>query len=163
MKKWNIKFLILLITAVLMISVISCDPGKKYEKEEQEKIQDYIVNNPEKNFIMQQSGLYYMEVKAGSGRMPVVHDTAYMKYTGKFLDGEVFSSNIGTKDTLIAPLGEGWLIAGLEEGITLMKEGGKATLLIPSKLAYGATGYYSINSYTPIIYDIDLVRVVPGP
>jgi FKBP-type peptidyl-prolyl cis-trans isomerase FkpA/FKBP-type peptidyl-prolyl cis-trans isomerase FklB len=44
-----------------------------------------------------------------------------------------------------------------------MKEGGKATLLIPSKLAYGTQGFYSVPGYTPLIYDVQLVRVIPGP
>ena len=45
----------------------------------------------------------------------------------------------------------------------LMKEGGKATFLIPSKLAYGTHGNYSVPGYTPVIFDIQLVRVIPGP
>jgi FKBP-type peptidyl-prolyl cis-trans isomerase len=44
-----------------------------------------------------------------------------------------------------------------------MKEGGKATFLIPSKLAYGTQGNYSVPGYTPVIFDIQLVRVIPGP
>jgi len=44
-----------------------------------------------------------------------------------------------------------------------MDEGGKATLLIPSKLAYGTSGYYTIPGYTPLLYDVQLVKVIPGP
>ena len=55
------------------------------------------------------------------------------------------------------------LIAGFDEGITYMKEGGKATFLIPSKLAYGTSGYYTIPGYTPLLYDVQLVKVIPGP
>ena len=42
-----------------------------------------------------------------------------------------------------------------------MKPGGKSTLLIPSKLAYGAMGTYGISGYTPLLFDIELVKVVP--
>jgi FKBP-type peptidyl-prolyl cis-trans isomerase len=74
----------------------------------------------------------------------------------------VFDTNAGGAD-LIRPAGEGYLPLGLDEGIMLMKEGGKATFLIPSKLAYGTQGNYSVPGYTPVIFDIQLVRVIPGP
>jgi FKBP-type peptidyl-prolyl cis-trans isomerase len=44
-----------------------------------------------------------------------------------------------------------------------MRAGGKALLLIPSKLAYGSTGdYYYVGGYTPLLIDVALVRVKPG-
>jgi peptidylprolyl isomerase len=146
-----------------MISLVSCDPGKKYEKEEKSLIDDYLNSNSSLNFVLQPSGLYYLEVLAGSGRMPVLHDTVNVKYTGKFLNGTVFDTNVGKTDSLVFPVAEGWVIAGFDEGITLMKEGGKATFLVPSKLAYGPSGFYLINGYTPLLYDVELVRVTPGP
>jgi FKBP-type peptidyl-prolyl cis-trans isomerase len=83
-------------------------------------------------------------------------------YTGKFLNGNVFDTNAGGADLVII-VGGGAYIPGLEEGITYMKEGGKATLLIPSKLAYGTSGLYNIPGYTPLLFDIQLVKVIPGP
>jgi FKBP-type peptidyl-prolyl cis-trans isomerase len=44
-----------------------------------------------------------------------------------------------------------------------MQEGGKASFLIPSKLAYGSSGYYTIGGYTPLLYDVELLLVKPGP
>jgi peptidyl-prolyl cis-trans isomerase A (cyclophilin A) len=42
-----------------------------------------------------------------------------------------------------------------------MTEGEKVTVLIPSKLAYGAMGAGSlIPPFTPLIFDMELVRVV---
>ena len=95
--------------------------------------------------------------------MPIMHDTAYLKYTEKFLDGTIYDTNVGTTDTLIRPVAEGWIVYGIDEGITYMKEGGKTTFLVPSKLAYGASGSYSIPGYTALLFDIELVRVKPGP
>jgi len=34
------------------------------------------------------------------GPAPVAHHAAYVKYTGKFLDGTVFDTNVGKPDTL---------------------------------------------------------------
>ncbi|MCX6325190.1 MAG: FKBP-type peptidyl-prolyl cis-trans isomerase [Bacteroidia bacterium] len=173
MIKRNIQTILLLFTTILMLSLGSCDPGKEYEKEENAKIQAYLSSNPTLNFELKTSGLFYLEVQTGSGPLPVTSDTAYIMYTGKFLDGTVFATNIGTIDTIIRPVESGWLIPGLSEGITYLREGGKSVLLVPSKLAYGPNGYYVYDSsygyypvipgYTPLLFDVELVRIKAGP
>jgi FKBP-type peptidyl-prolyl cis-trans isomerase FkpA len=153
-----------LLVAILIISLSSCDPGKKYEKEEQAQIQDYLSRNSNLNFELKPSGLYYLDELVGTGRTPVTHDTAYMMYTGKFLNGTTFETNYGTTDTLIFPVGENWLtIQGLDEAVTYMKEGGKALTLIPSSLAFGSMGTYTIGGHTPILVEAYLVRIAKGP
>jgi len=164
MAKKNVQTILLILTVVFMVALVSCNPSKKYEKEEDAKIQDYLNSNTNLNFVLKPSGLYYMEVVPGSGRLAVPHDTAYVMFTGKFLDGTAFTTNIGTTDTLIIPVAEGYLLSGFDEGITYMKAGGSATLLFPSRLGYGASGYYPyIDGYTPLIFDINLVKVKAGP
>ena len=92
-----------------------------------------------------------LEVLAGTGIIPVTNDTAYVKYTGKFLEGTTFDTNVGTtQKDFVFTVGEN-VIAGFDEGVTYMKVGGKSTLLIPSNLAYGTQGYYIIPGYTPLI------------
>ena len=122
-------------------------------------IQEFINNNPTFPFQLEPSGLYYLDLIIGTGPAPVTHDTAFVKYAGRFLEGTVFDSDIGRTDTLIFPVNEGYLISGFEEGISYMREGGRALFLIPSKLAYGPEGYYTIPGYTPILYEVDLVKV----
>jgi len=164
MIKRNIQQIFLLLTVVLMVSLVSCDPSKKFEKEESVKIQDYLSSNSNLNFVLKTSGLYYLEVQAGSGQLPVKLDTVYTKFTAKFLDGTIFDTNVGTPDSLISILGEGWPLSGYDEGIAYMKVGGKAILLLPSKLAYGSYGSYPyIQGYTPLLLDVELVKVKAGP
>lgn len=163
MLRRNVKTVLLLLVAVIMLSIVSCDPAKKYEKEETAKIENYLNSNQNLSFVLKTSGLYYYEVQAGTGRAAVTNDTAYVKYTGKFLDGTVFDTNVGKPDSLIFPVDNGWMIYGFDEGITLMKEGGKAIILVPSKLGYGPAGRYIIPGYTPLLYDVELVKVVPKP
>jgi FKBP-type peptidyl-prolyl cis-trans isomerase len=85
----------------------------------------------------------------------------YLFYTGKYLDGRVFDSNVAKKDTLILPIGELWLIPGFDEGIQYMKVGGKAMLLIPSDLGYGSSGRGPIGGFTPLLFDVELLKVKP--
>jgi FKBP-type peptidyl-prolyl cis-trans isomerase len=164
MMKTNSFISLLIILTVLSFTIISCDPSKKYVEQEEDQIQDYIKSNPNLSFDLKPSGLYYVTIQAGTGITPVKHDTAYLKYTGRFLSGNIFDTNISDSkiDTLIVPVDEGWMIQGFDEGITYMKVGEKAQLLIPSKLAYGPTGYYMIGGYTPLLFDLELVKVKRG-
>jgi FKBP-type peptidyl-prolyl cis-trans isomerase len=144
---------------ILLISAVSCDPSKKYEEDEKNAITSYLLDNSTLTYELKPSGLYYLEVKAGEGLLAETHDTAYVIYKGMFLDGTAFDTNAG-KDTLVFPVNEGWMIPGFDESITYMKEGGKAQVIIPSKLGYGPSGYYMIGGYTPLLYDIELARLV---
>jgi FKBP-type peptidyl-prolyl cis-trans isomerase len=151
---------LLLVVAVLLMSLVSCDPSAKYEKEERQSIANYLSSSSVE-FTKEPSGLYYYESLAGTGEPPAVHDTAYVTYTGKFLDGTTFDTNVG-KTPFSFPVGEGYVIAGFDEGIMYMKLGGKALMIIPSNLAYGSTGYYTIGGFTPLLYEVELTKIVAG-
>ncbi|MBG0859614.1 MAG: FKBP-type peptidyl-prolyl cis-trans isomerase [Bacteroidales bacterium] len=149
------------IVGIILIVSVSCNLSKKYEREEAEEIQQYLDSHTDLNFELKPSGLYYLEVLAGTGEIATVHDTAYVIYTGKYLNGTPFDTNVG-KDSLIFPVGEGFTIEGFDEGITYMREKGKSTFLIPSRLGWGSSGYY-MPAYTPIVFEVELARLVQGP
>jgi FKBP-type peptidyl-prolyl cis-trans isomerase FkpA len=160
-KFWTIN---ILLNVILMVSVVSCNPEKQFEEDEKANIQDYLNKNSTLNFILKPSGLYYLEVVLGTGLSPVLNDSASVIYTGKFLDGTVFDSNVESGILYVFKIGDSvqGVIPGFEEGVTLMKEGGKSTLLIPSKLAFGKYGSNNgyIPGFTPLLFDITLVKVV---
>jgi FKBP-type peptidyl-prolyl cis-trans isomerase len=162
MNKKYFNSILLFLVVGLSMALVSCNPARKYEKAEKESISNYLNTHLTDTFTLESSGLYYRQVLLGTGPAPVTHDTASVVYTGSFLDGTVFDSNVG-KANLIFPVNEGVLIQGFDEGILYMKQGGKAQFLIPSSLGYGTQGYYSIGGYTPLLYDVELVLVKPGP
>jgi FKBP-type peptidyl-prolyl cis-trans isomerase len=155
-KNRKIRYLIPALVAGLIIIVLaSCNSTKKYEEEEAAEIRNYLDSHTDLSYELKASGLYYIDEVVGTGELAVTHDTAYFFYTGYFLDGVKFGSNVGSTDTLIRPVNEGWLIGGFDEALTYMREGGRAKILLPSKLAY--------FDYEPLLFDIYLARLVPGP
>lgn len=109
------------------------------------------------------SGLYYIEKVKGKGKKAENGKKVQMNYTGRLLDGTKFDSNFDR--TPVKPLeftlGQKQVIAGWDEGIALMNEGGKATLIIPSKLAYGEREMGGkIKAYSPLVFDVELVKVL---
>jgi FKBP-type peptidyl-prolyl cis-trans isomerase FkpA len=166
MIKNNIKKISVSLTTVIMITLISCDPGRKYEKEEASQIEAYLVSNFNITFDLKPSGLYYHEILAGTGNSPVAGDSVFVRSTGMFLSGYVFAPAPSAGKSYGFPIGVGLTITGFDEGIYLMKVGGKATLLIPSKLAYGPMGSYNpyygyqeIPGYTPLLFDVELTGI----
>jgi FKBP-type peptidyl-prolyl cis-trans isomerase FkpA len=161
LNKRTMYFIILI--DMIMILLASCNSREDLELQEALEIQTYLTNNPTLNFDLKGSGLYYLEVKTGTGLLAKTHDTAYIFYTAKFLDGTIANTNVGTVDTLIAVVNEGFFIKGFDEGLTYMREGGQSLLLTPSRLAYGPTGnYYNISGYTPLLYFVELIKVKPA-
>jgi FKBP-type peptidyl-prolyl cis-trans isomerase len=157
----NKKIKLSIMTGIMMVLITSCLSTEKFEKEEVLRIQSYLAAHPDINFELKSSGLYYADIVVGTGTHPVTHDTAYIMYNGTFLNETTWTTNIGTTDTLISPVGEEKLLTGFDEAITYMNAGGKSKIVVPSELGYGNTGWY-FPAYTPLVYDIYLVRIKPG-
>ena len=106
------------------------------------------------------SGLEYIEIEAGTGAQAVAGHTVSVHYTGKFPGGKVFDSSIPRGEPITFQLGAGRVIKGWDEGIALMKVGGKAQLVIPPALAYGERGAGGvIPPNATLVFDVELVDV----
>jgi FKBP-type peptidyl-prolyl cis-trans isomerase len=76
-------------------------------------------------------------------------------------DGTVFDSSSNRNQAFEFTLGEGRVIKGWDEGIAMMNAGGKATLIIPSNLAYGDRGSgQRIPPYSPLVFEVELQEIV---
>lgn len=125
-------------------------------------LQDYLKSHNIK-VKPTETGLYFISKVPGKGRNAKFNDLVTVHYTGRLLDGTQFDSSIG-KDPLQLPLGQGRVIPGWEEGLSLMKEGGKAQLIIPSSLGYGSYGAGGvIPPFATLIFDVELIKVEDMP
>ena len=84
------------------------------------------------------SGLVYRSLKDGTGASPKAADTVKVHYQGTFPDGREFDSSYKRGQPLEFPLNG--VIKCWTEGVQLMKVGGKAKLVCPPAIAYGARG-----------------------
>lgn len=107
------------------------------------------------------SGLYYSIKTPGSGEQLAPGKTVTMNYTGKTLDGVSFDSNVDPKFQHVEPfnfvLGQGQVIRGWDEGVALLKKGSKATLYIPSPLAYGPQASDRLPANAILVFDVEVV------
>jgi peptidylprolyl isomerase len=106
------------------------------------------------------SGLEYIELEAGTGAQAQAGKTVEVHYTGRLQDGTVFDSSVSRGVPISFKLGIGQVIKGWDEGIALMKVGGKAQLVIPPNLGYGASGAGGvIPPNATLVFDVELVDV----
>jgi FKBP-type peptidyl-prolyl cis-trans isomerase len=132
---------------------------EEFRVSEDSLINDYITKNKIK-VKPTDDGLYFMKNVSGTGKAIKIGSKVLVHYTGKLLDGSVFDSSIEYGTPFELTVGEGQVIPGWEKALLLMKGGDKATVLIPSKLAYGSRGAdYVIPPYTPLIFDMEIVSV----
>lgn len=118
------------------------------------------INKP--TALTHSSGLRYAITTLGTGVKPKLTNKVVVKYSGKFIKENVAAANstvfdqASTATTLtLSQLIEGWQI-----GIQLLPKGTKATLYIPSGLAYGKKGTGSaIPANSNLFFDVELVDV----
>lgn len=106
------------------------------------------------------SGLHYILEQDGNGPKPNKFQEVSVHYRGTLTDGTEFDSSYKRGKPISFPIQAGRVIAGWDEGISLLSEGGKAKLIIPYFLAYGEQGRPPIiPAKATLIFDVELVRV----
>ncbi len=153
-----------LYVAILSTALFSCNKEETqflpYEEQlaiDAKIIEDYLTENG-LSAESTSEGLRYEITKTGDGNFPDTGSTVVVNYTGKLLNGSVFDSN--TNGSFSFKLGARQVIAGWDIGIALLSKGGKATLYIPSGLAYGTQGAgSSIGSNEVLIFEVELVDI----
>ncbi len=164
-------------TMLYTVKLNSVKSKEQYEKEvaakkAQEQAQNDKLKNQEKvtmaNYISKNkitvqptpSGLYYIETAAGTGEQAVAGDKVKVHYSGTLLDGTKFDASYDRGEPYEFTLGRNEVVKGWDEGIAMMKKGGKATLIVPSSLAYGERARGAvIHAFAPLKFDVELVDV----
>lgn len=122
-------------------------------------IVDYLAANNLES-IKTASGLHYVVTEQGDQPKPQKGQEVSVHYAGKLLDGTEFDNSFKRGEPIEFPVGTGRVIKGWDEGLQLINVGSKATLLIPSGLAYGerGAGGGKIPADSVLIFDVEIVK-----
>ena len=137
------------------------DGQKEFKKDqlEKEKAMQDQLNKISKGSKKTSSGLMYKMEKKGSGDNAKAGDVVSVHYTGYLPDGTKFDSSVDRGEPIEFPLGQGRVIKGWDEGISLLNIGAKATLIIPPNLGYGSRAMGPIPANSILIFEVELVDI----
>ncbi|TYB80142.1 peptidylprolyl isomerase [Bizionia gelidisalsuginis] len=111
-------------------------------------------------FETTESGLRYQIIQKGNGAKAEKGKTVSVHYKGTLTDGTVFDSSYKRNSPIDFALGMGQVIAGWDEGVSLLHVGDKARFVVPSDLGYGARGAGGvIPPDATLIFDVELMAV----
>ncbi len=112
----------------------------------------------EKGAVKTASGLVYKSIKEGSGKSPTAASVVEVNYRGTLPNGKEFDSSYKRKQSIKFPLSG--VIPCWTEGVQKMKVGGKAKLVCPPELAYGARGAgRDVPPNATLIFEVELLDV----
>lgn len=126
------------------------EEGNKYREE----------NGKKPGVTTTASGLQIEHLKEGTGASPLATSKVKVHYVGTLIDGTKFDSSVDRGEPIEFPL-DG-VIKGWTEGLQMMKVGGKARLVIPPEIGYGARGQGPIPPNATLVFEVELLDI-PQP
>jgi FKBP-type peptidyl-prolyl cis-trans isomerase FkpA len=110
-----------------------------------------------------ESGVYYRDVRVGTGDEAAAADQVTITYAGYLKDGTLFDSR-----STPTQLALGATVQGFRDGVVGMRVGGVRKIVIPSALAYGWQGRPDASPPIPrnatLVFDVELFVVTkPTP
>ena len=111
-----------------------------------------VAKNPEMKALKQ--GVYYKEIKAGTGAKPTASQVVKISYEGKTIDGKVFDKNDGVTMQI------GQAVPGFNEALLNMPVGAKWEVYIPYAAGYNAQQPSpDIKPFSTLIFTIEMLSI----
>ena len=131
---------------VLLVAVAACSGGE-------EAASDGAATSSE-------SGLQITHLVEGDGEQPTATSLVEVHYHGTLEDGTVFDSSVDRGRPARFPLNR--VIACWTEGVQQIKVGGKARLVCPPEIAYGARGTPGgpIPPNATLTFEVELLQIL---
>ena len=94
----------------------------------------------------------------GTGAAIKSTDFVYVNYVGKLTDGTVFDATTGKEPALFPVKG---VIPGFSQALQQLSVGSKATIVIPSELAYGreAVGDGKVPANSILTFEVEILKL----
>jgi len=133
---------------------------RQYKGHKDENIAFMSDNSKKDSVITLPSGLQYVVIKDGNGPKPSMNDRIKVHYTGKLIDGTIFDSSYQRNEPAEFIVGQ--VIPGWVEALQLMSVGSKWRIFIPEELAYGSRAQGAIKPFSALIFDVELIDILPA-
>jgi FKBP-type peptidyl-prolyl cis-trans isomerase len=117
------------------------------------------VENNSMNNQINLSRMIVEDIKIGKGKEVEIGNTVLVHYAGTLQDGTPFDNSRQRGAPFSFNVGAGQVIAGWDEGLIGMKEGGERILVIPPDKAYGDAGIGPIPGGATLVFTIELLEV----
>jgi FKBP-type peptidyl-prolyl cis-trans isomerase len=156
MKIFKSVFIPVISLLFVITSCLNIDPVEFTAEKEQQDLASYLNELKGKGFDIDTTslGVFYIRMKEGTGSFPVEGDTVSVKYVGYMLNGNVFDTSFyasaDSSWTYVHKTGN--LLPAWDEITSMMNTNCKMEFIIPSSLAYGATGAGVIPPYSPLVF-----------
>lgn len=130
---------------------------------DQNTILNYAIDNG-LDLEKTNSGLFYRIDQPGEGKFVSWGNKIEAHYKGYFLDGKVFDSSYKKGKPLEFYVGN--MIDAWNEGLQLLKPGGKMLLITPSTMGYGEKGITTpkgdelIPANSILVFEIEVIQIV---
>lgn len=165
---------ILLIMAVVAVTLSACrenDIGRLREIE-----LEYLDKYIQKEGITAKpynSGLYFIELQRGEGdtikagdQIDILYRTWVLRDTLILIDQNITSEGIfyePLRFTVAANDAAAGVEAGLNQGVKLMQNKGKARMIMPSEIAYGQYGSGTVPGFATLVMEVTIYKHVKAP
>lgn len=161
-------FLFLAVVGTVIFTLDSCKKSVSLDElraQEENRLDSYLAYNNITDSLTA-SGMYYIERVKGTGDSIKTGDRVKIFYTAMYIVDDTtttvfdYTGNYVPYEFVVGANA----VAGLNEGLTYMKQGGKATFIIPSSLGFGATNNYTygVPRFSTLIYNVEVYRHYPA-
>jgi FKBP-type peptidyl-prolyl cis-trans isomerase len=156
------KIQLVILSAFVISGLAACskesvDPSSEAYDRNDSEIKTYVSKNNLAGTLTA-SGLYYVITNPNpAGKLATIGEELEFSYKATNLEGQLVDSSAAASPVFY-PLGIGSVFPGLEQGLSLMREGEKAILLIPSYLAYNSDAKTNLPAYSVVRFDVALKR-----
>jgi FKBP-type peptidyl-prolyl cis-trans isomerase len=114
-------------------------------------------------FNTHESGIRYRINEQGKGEPIRLNDMVWVHYVLMLEDSTIVDNSYERGEPVYFKMGAGQVIPGWEKGISLLRQGDKATLIIPPDLAYGDRTVGDIPANSVLYFDVEIVDLKPAP
>ena len=143
------------------VGALARQRNEERQKEQTAKGTEYLEKAAkEPGAVKTESGMIYIPSTEGTGASPAATDRVKVHYKGTLVDGTQFDSSYDRNEPATFPLNG--VIKCWTEGLQKMKVGGKARLVCPPDIAYGAFGRPGIPPNATLNFEVELLEVTPA-